>query len=351
MITNIRLQQFRSYQDASFEFESGVNVIVGPNTSGKTNLLEGVLMVTSGKSYRATDVELITYGKEWASISADLRTEHRVTKIETTPLGIKKHFEIDKNPFKRLSLQKTVPSVLFEPNHLLMLTGSPERRREFLDGLIEQTTIGYGAVLRHYKRTLAQRNRLLKNNQQQAQEQLFAWNIRLSELGAQIVAARRTMVTAINQELSTVYSELAGRKTVLTIAYSNPTSAENYASYMIKKLEKDQPLDLLRGFTGVGPHREDVLFELSANPLAHTASRGEVRTALLALKVIELKLIESKREQKPILLLDDVFSELDGLRRKSLTEFMKDYQTFITTTDADMIIDHLPATAYAIALA
>ncbi len=350
MITNIRLQHFRSYKDTSFEFEPGVNVIVGPNASGKTNLLESILLITRGKSYRGSDGELVRHGQDWARIDADFAAVHRVVKLEHANTGTIKQFEIDQKPFKRLTLPKTIPSVLFEPNHLLMLTGSPERRREFLDGLIEQTTPGYGTVLRQYKRTLAQRNRLLKAGAGVAGGQLFAWDLRLSDLGAQIAAARQAMAAAINKDLATIYSELARRKTTLTLIYDSPAAADNYASLMLKKLEKDRSLDLLRGFTGAGPHREDILCELDGQPLGQVASRGEARTTLLALKIIELKLIEALRDQKPLLLLDDVFSELDGARRKSLTEFMKDYQTFITTTDADMIVEHLPTSTSAIAL-
>lgn len=337
MITNIRLQHFRSYNDDSFEFNKGVNIIVGPNASGKTNLLEAILMVTRGKSYRASDQELVTHTQPWARIDADVGSEHRVVKIEQQDDTVKKSFEIDGKQFFRLTSNKSIPTVLFEPNHLSMLTGSPEQRRNFIDELIEQTTAGYSTVLRNYKRALAQRNRLLKNGIQATAEQLFAWDVRLSDLGSHIVSQRSKMLETINQSLSTIYSELAKKPSVVKIVYSNEVDPTQYASHLLKKLEKSRELDVMRGFTGAGPHREDLIVYLNNQLLAQTASRGEARTALLALKIIELQIIEQARDQKPVLLLDDVFSELDGSRRKALTEHIKNYQTFITTTDADVI--------------
>lgn len=339
MITNIRLQHYRSYKDGSFEFEPGVNVIVGPNASGKTNILEAILVATQGKSYRAKDIELIEHGADWARIDADIGAKHRTVKLERQGEAVKKTFELDGKKLSRLQGPSRLPVILFEPNHLLMLGGSPELRRAFLDALIEQTDLGYGAVLNKYKRALLQRNRLLKSGSQ-GSAQLFAWDIRLSELGAQIVTARQDMIGRINQHLTPAYNQLAGQINNLELFYSHPGDPEAYGSYLLKKLEKDRDLDMLRGFTGAGPHREDMVFVLNQQPLAATASRGETRTTLLSLKIIELQIVEQHRGIKPLLLLDDVFSELDGARRKALTSFIKPYQTFITTTDADVVIKH-----------
>lgn len=350
MITNIRLQKFRSYQDASFEFDPGVNVIVGPNASGKTNLLESILLVSRGKSYRVKDNELIAYEQPWARIDADIVSEHRVVKLEVQPDKLQKTFLIEDKPYSRLTASKQIPTVLFEPNDLLMLTSSPELRRVFLDELIEQTEPEYGKVLSQYKRTLLQRNRLLKDGGTSQIRQLFVWDIRLSELAARIVLARVAMIEKINQQLSDIYSSLAKHPSELLLSYVTKLPIDNYATMFLKKLEKDQPLDVIRGFTAAGPHREDIALSLNGQPLSTTASRGESRTTLLSLKIIELKIIEDKRGQKPILLLDDVFSELDGARRKALTEFMKSYQTFITTTDADVITKQFAKNCTLIAL-
>ncbi len=336
MITNLRLQQFRSYQDSTFDFKEGVNVIAGPNASGKTNILEAILFCAQGKSYRAKDTELVQNGKDWSRLDSVFNSKPRVIKIVKEDQTSKKSFDIEGKIYSRLSHKTTIPVVVFEPNHLLMLSGSPELRRAFLDGLIEQTDPEHTTTVNKYKRALLQRNRLLKNHGQAMKNQLFVWDIRLSELGAQLVAARHKLINQINQQLSQTYSNLAGSSNELRVTYSNAVEPEAYASYMLKRLEKDLELDSLRGYTGAGPHREDIVFSINTRPLAISASRGEARTTLLALKTIELNMIESIRSAKPILLLDDVFSELDGLRRKSLTTFITTHQTFITTTDADV---------------
>lgn len=339
MITNLRLQHFRSYDDASFEFESGVNVIVGPNASGKTNLLEAVLMVARGRSYRATDAELIQFQQPWARLDADLAQEHRTVKITLDEVGrTSKQYEIDGKTFSRLSSKHSLPVVVFEPNHLALLGGSPELRRTFIDELSAQVNPTYDSALRQYKRAVQQRNRLLKTGAVTAQPQLFAWDVRLSELGAQIVMTRHEVINRLNEQLPETYSTLAGQESELAITYSNSVAPESYASYLLKQLETQVELDLLRGFTGAGPHREDLLFHLEGQPLSSTASRGENRTALLSLKILELAIIEEKSGRKPLLLLDDVFSELDGARRKALANAMQAYQTFITTTDADVVM-------------
>lgn len=337
MITNIRLQNFRSYPDASFEFDPGVNVVVGPNASGKTNLLEAILMVARGKSYRVKDSELVSYDHPWSRIDASIGANQRSIKLEAQPTKFLKTFIIDEKQFQRINVNKQIPAVLFEPNDLLMLSGAPELRRAFLDELIEQTDSQYGRAFQQYKRTLLQRNRLLKTGDQNSIRQLFVWDIRLSELAAQIVEARQKMIERINTKLSDIYTELAKHPSELRLDYHTKLAIDNYATSLLRQLEKDRSLDLLRGFTASGPHREDIVFSLNHQPLSSTASRGEVRTALLSLKIIELTIIEEVRGRKPILLLDDVFSELDGARRKALTEFMKSYQTFITTTDADIV--------------
>lgn len=350
MITNIRLQQFRSYQDASFEFENGVNIIVGPNASGKTNLLEAILMVARGSSYRAQPAELVMQGKTWGRIDTDVKAVHRTVKIEDALTQARKSFEIDGQTSSRLSPKSQLPTVLFEPNHLLMLAGSPELRRAFTDDLISQTTYGYSSVLRQYRRALSQRNRLLKTGDSGIGQQLFAWNIRLSQLAAQIVKARQEMIEGLNQQLAPTYSSLVGAKTNLTAEYSIKTDAANYASQLLKRFEHDLTLDLARGFTAAGPHREDIIFRLGGQPLSAVASRGETRTVLLALKIIELKVVEAATGQQPLLLLDDVFSELDGSRRRALTELMHSHQTFITTTDADIIAKNFAQHSHVITL-
>jgi DNA replication and repair protein RecF len=349
-IASIRLQNFRSYSDDSFEFEEGVNIIVGPNASGKTNLLEAVLALSRGSSYRARDLELIQFNKPWARLDGYFSKQGRCLKLEREENSANKVFDVNNKNYKRLSLDNTVPVVFFEPNHLQFITRGPDQRRDFLDDLLERSTPGYKTLLTSYKRALAQRNALLKRGPIVGKSQLFAWNIRLSELGSKIAEGRSKLIDDINKDLSKTYSKIAQRKSTVNLNYEIPFPIELYASRLLAKLEQNTSLDYERGFTAYGPHREDISFLLNKKPIQESASRGETRSLLLALKIFDLQLIEKAREQKPIFLLDDVFSELDGARRHALVDYLKDHQAIITTTDADAVIEHFTSNSKIIAL-
>lgn len=341
MISDIRLQRFRSYRDESFEFDNGVNIIVGANASGKTNLLEALLVVSRGSSFRAKDQELVAFGASWARLDAHGADQSRTVKLmRQEEDNFRKEYEINEHKLIRLPLAKQLPVVLFEPNHLRLLHGSPELRREYIDNLLSQLTVGYDKLLRDYKRALAQRNALLKQGTR-AESQLFAWNIRLSEMGGKIANYRLDLLMRINKKLNKIYQNLAGsRSATVHLSYESICQTDDYASNLLKQLEARQNIDIERGFTTVGPHRDDFIVTFNKRLASEVASRGETRTTLLALKILELDLLEETRTQKPILLLDDVFSELDGARRQALTEAIKGYQTFITTTDADVVVQH-----------
>jgi DNA replication and repair protein RecF len=315
-----------------------VNIVVGPNASGKTNLLEAVLVLARGNSYRVTDADLVAFDEPWARLDADLANGTKRTVKITPAQKPAKIYELDGKAYQRLTLQHTIPVVLFEPNHLRLLTGSPEGRRSYLDEILEQTELGYGASLRHYRRALAQRNALLKSGR--TKDQFFVWNLRLSELGGHIVKARHQLVQTISETVEELYRDISRTKTSIQISYDTKLNLNHYESQLLHNLEAHHEKDMVRGFTSVGPHREDLSVLFDGRPASETASRGEARTLVLALKIIELQLLEQARGTTPLLLLDDVFSELDGARRKALTEHLSSYQTFITTTDADVVIQH-----------
>jgi len=349
MIGSIRLQNFRSYGDASFEFEPGVNIIVGPNASGKTNLLEAVMLLCQGSSYRARDIDLPQFDKPWARLDGNFDNHNRTLKIQLDPVA-DKTFEIDGKIYKRLGYDRVVPVVYFEPNHLQLMSRGPDQRREYFDELLENSRPGFKTLAASYRRALAQRNALLKHGRGRAAQQLFAWDVRLSESGAQIALARQDLTDEINRQISKTYSQIARHKSAVELNYQSQFPAENYASRLLSKLQSSVDRDLERGFTGSGPHREDFVFYLNAQPAGLSASRGEVRSLLLALKIFELGLIEKARGQKPIFLLDDVFSELDGARRRALVGRLKKHQTLITTTDAEAVLEYFSATHKLIAL-
>lgn len=338
LFTSLRLQQFRSYDDFAVELSPTVNIVVGPNASGKTNLLESLLLLCGAASYRASYIDVIGVKKDWARIDGESPNGLRVVKLTKKGELVDRVYELNDAPKKRLNFYDCLPVVLFEPEHMRLLTGSPDLRRDFFDDILTETDPAFNGIKNQYKRTLAQRNRLLKQSEQSISTQIFAWNVRLSELAGKIVEARLTLLTELNKKLSSIYSEIAAEDVEVSLEYISPIHLHNYESSLLHKLESSYEKDVLRGYTAYGPHREDIAVFIRNQPAGVTASRGETRTLVLSLKLLELAILEQSRNQKPLILLDDVFSELDGSRRKALTKYLKDYQTIITTTDADVVL-------------
>ena len=336
--TSLHIQQFRSYADFAVDLSPGVNIVVGPNGCGKTNLLEAILIVSGFPSFRAHISELLQHEKDWARIDIGVLGGERILRLEKRNEAIDKTYEINGNKKKRPGFSDIVPTIVFEPEHMRLLTGSPEHRRDFFDQMLAETEANFSSLKNQYKRTLAQRNSLLKQNSVVIKSQIFAWDVRLSELAGKLVASRQKLVTKLNEQLERIYGEIAGKENKVVLQYETKLPIATYETSLLAKLEQNLHKDIERGFTTYGPHRDDFLVLLDDQPAEHTASRGETRTLVLSLKILEIKIIEEARLQKPLILLDDVFSELDGARRKALTNYLKDYQTIITTTDADLIV-------------
>jgi DNA replication and repair protein RecF len=298
-------------------------------------------VLARGGSYRVNDVDLLQFGAPWFRLDAHTEPGDglRTVKLVTEPRQVKS-YEIDEKNYQRLTTQHMLPVVLFEPNHLQLLHGSPSLRRDYLDDILEQTNPGFSSFRRNYRRILAQRNALLKRPNRPSVQELFPWNLRLSELGATITRARAALCEELAHQLDDVYKKISQVTTDVHIVYQPKFTLESYESQLLNKLETHLHEDAVRGFTAYGPHREDFMVTFDERPADEFASRGETRTAILALKIIELQLLERLRDQTPLLLLDDVFSELDGARRRALTEFLQTYQTFLTTTDADVVVKH-----------
>lgn len=342
MVSSLRLQHFRSYDDASFEFGEQVNIIVGPNGSGKTNLLEAIQALCIGKSYRADDAELVQFNQDWARLDATtIDNQTRTVKLTKAPRQMKT-YEFDGVTVRRLTERHVQPVVLFEPNHLRLLHGAPDERRAYLDDLLEQLRPGFAVFRKNYRRIVAQRNALLKRPHV-APGEFFPWDLRLSELGAVIARSRAELVDELQKRLPALYQLLAHSSDEVSVRYTPQFAIETYETALLHKLEEALPRDMARGFTAYGPHREDFTVYFGDRPAGEVASRGEVRTVVLALKIIELELLETALNTKPILLLDDVFSELDGARRRALTDYLTSHQTFLTTTDADIVVKHFTA--------
>lgn len=333
VITAARLQNYRSYSDSSFDFDESVNIIVGPNASGKTNLLDAIFFCSTSKTLVKNKDLLIRAGCDWARIDCITNTNQtRIVKIKETT-----EFNIDGKIFKRMPESEKVPVVVFEPKHLYFITTSPEMRRSYIDEILAYIDPDFVKVRAQFQKTLKQRNSLLKGDKRHINDQVFAWDIRLCELAGVYVKFRQRLLKRINQDTNTIYTSIAGKKQQLEIVYETKTKITDYADNMLRALQKNIQLDVIRGFTGVGPHRDDIKLMLDGNDIRDRASRGETRTILLTLKIIESNIIEAEKQKKPILLLDDVFGELDGHRRETLTHYIKDNQVFITTTDADIV--------------
>lgn len=336
MITGIRLQNFRSYRDQAFELEPGVNIVVGPNASGKTNLLEALYVGSRGRSFRVRDHDLIRYGARWARVDTSHASQNRSVKLRRHDLP-HKEFVVGANTRRRLAATDVLPVVLFAPDDLRLLNGSPARRRDYLDQLVAQLVPGSNVVINRYQRALLQRNTLLKEPNPDSDE-LFVWSIKLGELGSQIVNWRRELIRKLNRQASQIYSALAGGNHRVRFVYQSNLPLKSYASSLNSALQSSNDRKL--GHTSAGPHRDDLAVSLDGHDSAASASRGEIRTLVLVAKLVEANLVEQQYGQKPLLLLDDVFSELDGKRRQQLARAVKSYQTLITTTDADAVLEH-----------
>ncbi len=329
-ISRLHLHQFRSHEDTLFEFDPTVTAITGPNGSGKTNILEAIYTLLMGKSFRDGDDDLITYEQDWYRIESDIEGVNRELRYQPSNKG--KQLIIDGTSKGRFTYRQQLPVVLFEPDDLLMIHGSPGQRRKYIDELLQKLSLPYRQLLARYERVLTQRNNLLKKRHSlnELKDNLFVWDVSLAELGSKIITMRLDIIEQINSLASEIYSEVAGKKQNLALTYIYPHQQQT-ESQIVSALACHLDDDLRRGFTTVGPHRHDIEFELESQSAKHTASRGEVRTILLSLKQIEIGLLKRTYGDAPILLLDDVFSELDPQRQSNL--FLLDsIQTIMTTT-------------------
>jgi DNA replication and repair protein RecF len=301
MLQTLELANIRSYSNGLFEFSGGVNIIVGANASGKTNLLEAIYFCAQGHSFKSDDADMIARDEDWARIDSTIDDHSRAVKIQGRP--VKKTFVIDGVDKKRLTVQNLIPVVLFEPFDMLLLGGEPDRRRNYLDNLLSQTEHGFASLLKDYKRALSQRNRLLKQDDLKP-EHLFVWDVRLSDMGGKLAEARAAYVDTLQDQMSSNYQSVSGNAEELEVSYESKIPLNQYANAMLQILKTNYQLDRARGFTGSGPHRDDIKISINGNDVRTNASRGETRSIVLALKMAELKLLEAKSGKRPMLLLE-----------------------------------------------
>ncbi len=334
VITSLQLTGFRSYLDAEFEFGDGVNIVVGPNASGKTNLLEALLVTCLGKSYRAETADLVNNESNLARIQSTYKDGDRVITIEKHDGHSVRRLLVNGSEHARWRRDDTLPVVLFEPQHMMLVNGSPSSRRAYLDGILESTVTGYKSALARFTRALAQRNRLLKTAGV-SEQQFFVWDMKFAEYASEIIHWRRQLVDRLNAVLPSHYASIAGRQTPIVASYHSTIGAKDYQTGLLAALHRRRADEQLRGYTLSGPHRDDLRIELNHQPAEISASRGESRSIVLSLKLAEMSILQDSHDASPLILLDDVFSELDKDRQKALAATLKDHQTIITTTNAD----------------
>jgi DNA replication and repair protein RecF len=337
---DLKLQGFRSYDTYNMALSPGVNIVVGPNGSGKTNLLEALYVISTGSSFRAADRDLVRNTAPWFRIEATYDDSQRVLTYSLEDTQNPKHFTLDGTKRVRLGYQQKIPVVLFEPDHLRLLSGPPSTRRDYLDSVLARLQPDFARAKSQFERALLQRNNILKHAERRSRaldDQLFVWNIKLAELAENIAERRLGLIAYMNEHIDQLYSHIADAPSKVHLEYESDLGVTHYKQAMLLQLDAQLDRDILRGFTGVGPHRDDFVLHLNGARSSITASRGEIRSLLLTLKMIELDLLREQHIHPPLLLLDDVFSELDSVRRRTLAALAQPYQTIITTTDADVV--------------
>jgi len=339
-LSELSVHNIRSHELFSCRFDEHMSVILGENGKGKTSLLEAIYLACRGTSFKGRDRDTIQYNTPSAEIKVTFSDDsERRVRLSQLPDGkLSKEFTVKGKKSARLGTADRLPVVLFDPEELRALSGSPTRRRDFFDDIIARLSPTYSTVLSRFQRTLAQRNELLKQYDHLEhtvwQSHMFAWDVKFVELAATIIKARANFILHSNQHISKLYSDLAGGEhTVSATSTTAFTSIEETRQKLLSHLERNHQNDALRGFTGTGPHRDDILISLNGRPAADTASRGELRTIMLAYKLLEIELQKDASGTNPLILMDDVFSELDITREQKLLEVLKNYQTIITATD------------------
>lgn len=330
-VSKLAVQNVRSHRQYEIDLASGVTVITGPNGSGKTTLLESLYIALQGSSFKGSDSDILQTDQPWWKIDIILDGEEKRTiKYNPARPSGRKQFVIDTKTTARLAPKHKYPVVLFEPEDLRLLHGSPARRRQFIDRFISQLNPLYGVALRKYERALRQRNNLLKRFNTPI-DQLFAWDIALSDHGAYLIEQRIAFIEQLNSRLNEAYYDIAQTNDTVSIHYSH-TFVGDIKQKLLTELQAHGDRDRLVGNTSVGPHRHDVIFQFNNSPALAVASRGEARTIVLALKFLEVDIIEQLSGNKPLIILDDVFSELDLSRQKALSDTIRTHQIVITST-------------------
>ncbi|HTS14513.1 MAG TPA: DNA replication/repair protein RecF [Candidatus Sulfotelmatobacter sp.] len=345
-VDRLVLTGFRTYDELRLEPPSGPQILFGANAAGKTNLVEALVVLARGTSHRAGDAELPAWSAGLARLEAEVShgPDHGADVLEVvipaaaSEAAVRKRVRVNGVPRRAPALTQAFRVVLFAPEEMLLVVGSPGLRRAALDGLAAARSAAHGRSLATYGRALAQRNSLLRSIREgtAGEDQLPYWDALIVAEGGAVVAGRLAALAGLREPLAAAHAEIApgeGRLELVYVTNAPPGPSETPADAIRRRLAETAEKELWNGATLVGPHRDDIVFQLDGRPLAAFASRGQQRTAILALKLAEVQLLTTPEGEAPLLLLDDVFSELDPLRRAHLVRRIQALpQAFITTT-------------------
>jgi DNA replication and repair protein RecF len=347
-IKKLELKNFRLFPFININFTDGINIITGKNGQGKTSILESIYYLTLTKSFRTSnDRNVVKFEQNFFNIQSNFISQtsrnNNIRVFFSKAEG--KHLFVDEKRISKFSeFIGTIPCIVLTLNDLKLANAGPLERRRFQDILLSQISPVYLDNLKNYKRLIHQKNALLASeNKEKIRNQIEIWNEQLVTNGAQIIQKRLEFVKYFNENLSKYYVKFSRSKESITAIYKSTIGEDvNYEDYSNivdtyrKKLDKVFDFECERKSSVVGPHRDDIDFYKDAKLFKEFASQGENKTLIIALKFLEWDYISEKKNIKPILLLDDIFSELDNIRMQGLLEFLMDIgQTFITTTSAE----------------
>jgi DNA replication and repair protein RecF len=330
-IKNIKINNFRNYNNEEINLNKKINIFYGENAQGKTNIIEAIFLSSIGKSFRTNkEKELIKFGEENCNLELFFEKSDRDGKIAIN-IGNKKNILINGIKIKKLSeLLGNINVVIFTPDDINILKGGPQNRRKFLDVMISQLRPKYMHIYNLYLKTLEERNSYLKNIENQKYDLLEIYDEKLAEYGCEIFNYRMEFINKLKNKIKNIHKNITNNKEEIEIEYiSDCMDKEKY----LELLKSRKKLDIIKGYTTKGIHRDD--FNIYINNLLVNVygSQGQHRTSVLSLKLAELQVIYDEIGENPILLLDDFMSELDENRRKNFLENISDTQVIITCTD------------------
>ena len=339
ILKSIELKNFRNYEDLDLKFDSGTNILFGDNAQGKTNILEAAYVSGTTKSHKGSrDKDMIRFGEDESHIRTIVEKQGKEYQLD---IHLKKNrskgIAINKVPIKKASeLFGILNMVFFSPEDLNIIKNGPSERRRFLDAEICQLDKIYLSDLTRYNKILMQRNRLLKDMQHQPQlmETLPFWDMQLVEYGKRLIRRRRQFVEELSEIVTGIHRNISGKREELVLRYEPNIDAEFLEDELNRVREKDRKY----AQTSVGPHRDDISFFIRGVDIRKFGSQGQQRTSALSLKLSEIELVRQTIHDTPVLLLDDVLSELDSNRQNYLLNSIHDIQTMITCTGLDEFV-------------